>query len=54
MNKNKAMLKRVADWLEKISAGSMLIGLYQDSDYAAIFGFLMIVVALTLEWRIQR
>ena len=33
------MLKRVADWLEKISAGSMLIGLYQGNNYAVLFGF---------------
>jgi hypothetical protein len=48
------MLKRIADWLEKISAGSMLIGLYQGNNYAICFGFLLVLVALTIEWRIQK
>jgi hypothetical protein len=48
------MLKRVADWLEKISAGSMLIGLYQGNNYAVLFGFFLIIVALYLEWRIKQ
>ena len=48
------MLKRIADWLEKISAGSMLIGLYQGNNYTVLFGFFLIVVALYLEWRIRQ
>jgi hypothetical protein len=48
------MVKRVTDWLEKISAGSMLIGLYQGSNYAIILGFVLIFVALTFEWRIKK
>jgi hypothetical protein len=48
------MLKRVADWLEKMSAGSMLIGLYQGDNYATIFGFCLIVTALFLEWRMKK
>ena len=47
------MMKRVADWLEKISAGSMLVGLYQGNNYAVIFGFCLIIIALYLEWRIR-
>ena len=31
-------MKRIADWLEKISAGSMLIGLYQNSLWAIAIG----------------
>jgi hypothetical protein len=48
------MLKRIADWLEKISAGSMLIGLYQGNNYAIFFGFLLVLVALVIEWRMQK
>lgn len=31
-------MKRIADWLEKISAGSFLIGLYQDNSWAIVIG----------------
>ncbi len=31
-------MKRIADWLEKISAGSMLIGLYQNNLWAIAIG----------------
>jgi hypothetical protein len=48
------MLKRIADWLEKISAGSMLIGLYQGNNYAILFGFLLVFVSLVLEWRMKK
>lgn len=42
------MKKRIADWLEKISAGSMLIGLYQGNTFATCFGLLVICAALYL------
>lgn len=29
--RGEAKMKRIADWLEKISAGSILIGLYQNN-----------------------
>ncbi len=32
-------MKRIADWLEKISAGSILIGLYQNNMWAITIGF---------------
>ena len=31
-------MKRIADWLEKISAGSILIGLYQNNLWAISIG----------------
>lgn len=31
-------MKRIADWLEKISAGSVLIGLYQNNLWAIAIG----------------
>ena len=31
-------MKRIADWLEKISAGSLLIGLYQNNLCAIAIG----------------
>ena len=31
-------MKRIADWLEKISAGSILIGLYQNNLWAIAIG----------------
>ena len=35
----EAEMKRIADWLEKISAGSILIGLYQNNMWAITIGF---------------
>ena len=32
-------MKRIADWLEKISSGSILIGLYQNNMWAITIGF---------------
>jgi len=31
-------MKRIADWLEKISAGSILIGLFQNNMWAIAIG----------------
>lgn len=45
------MVKRIADWLEKMSAGAMLIGAFQDKIEAVIFGAVLIVVSLYLTWR---
>ena len=46
-------LKRIVDWLEKISAGSMLIGIFQDRPSAVIFGLVIFVLALKLERRMK-
>ena len=47
------MLKRIADWLEKISAGSMLIGLYQENAVAILFGLLLFVAIVIIQRRLQ-
>ena len=35
---SEARMKRIADWLEKISAGAMLIGLFQNNLWAIAIG----------------
>ena len=47
------MLKRIVDWAEKISAGSMLIGIFQDRPGAVIFGLIVFILALRLEGSIK-
>ncbi|MDR2574585.1 MAG: hypothetical protein LBC94_09660, partial [Desulfovibrio sp.] len=47
------MVKRIADWLEKISAGSMLIGLYQGNAVATLFGLALFCVVLVLQRRLS-
>jgi len=47
------VLKRIADWLEKISAGSMLIGLFQGNFYAAAIGALALLAVLYLQWKYE-
>ena len=44
-------MKRVADWLEKISAGSMLIGLYKDNGWALVIGIGALIGCLYLTRR---
>jgi len=48
------MLKRVADWMEKISAGSMLIGMFQLKWEAITIGALAFGVVLYMQWREKR
>ena len=48
------MLKRVADWMEKISAGSLLVGLYQDEFYAVAIGTTAFCGMLLLQGYLQR
>ena len=48
------MLKRVADWLEKFSAGSMLIGWYQDNIQAITIGMVVFGVMLFIQHLIRR
>lgn len=45
------MTRRIADWLEKISAGSVLIGLYQDNMWAFAIGFGTIAASLYMSRR---
>ena len=42
---------RILDWAEKISAGSMLIGLFQKDQgvFAAVFGLTLMILVLKLE-----
>lgn len=43
--------KTMADWLEKISAGAMLVGLFQDDKGAGAIAISMIVLGLCLYFR---
>lgn len=44
-------MKRIADWLEKISAGSMLIGLFQNNLWAIAVGIGALVGSVYLSRR---
>lgn len=44
-------MKRIADWLEKISAGSILIGLYQNNLWAIAIGFMTLVGSMYITRR---
>ena len=48
------MLKRIADWMEKFSAGSMLIGVFQINFYAITLGVIALGVVLGLQRYLQR
>ncbi len=49
----QSMIKGIADWLEKISAGSMLIGLWKDNTDALWLGIVLIVGASLIRWRLR-
>ena len=40
------MSKRISDWLEKISAGSLLVGMYQNNLTAMFIGIFTLVIIL--------
>lgn len=41
------MIKRIADWLEKISAGAMLIGLFKEGGtQITILGICILVASI--------
>jgi hypothetical protein len=48
------MSKRIADILEKIGAGSMLIGLFQNNNDAVICGLILLAIVLIIERRLQK
>jgi hypothetical protein len=48
------MIKRVADLLEKIAAGSFLIGLFQGQNLALVFGSLTFTTSLILTRGLER
>ena len=48
------MIKRLADILEKIAAGSFLIGLFQGQNVALVFGLLAFTVSMVLTRVIER
>lgn len=48
------MVKRTADWLEKISAGAMLIGIFQDNTPATIVGLAFFGFSEFLTWRMEK
>lgn len=46
-------MRIIVDWLKNISAGSILIGLYQNSVWAWLIGFATLIYALYLNRRIK-
>ena len=48
------MIKRMADLLEKVAAGSFLIGLYQGNDKAIALGLWALGVCMVLTWILER
>ena len=45
------MLKRIADWLEKVSVAGFAVGVFQDQ---LVLGMVMAAIALTLSLAITR
>ncbi len=47
-------MKRIADWLEKISAGAMLIGLFQNNLWAVAIGIGALAGSIYMTRRMQQ
>jgi len=48
------MIKRLADFLEKIAAGSFLIGLFQGQNTAITLSLWTLAVSMILTWGNER
>ena len=44
------MIKRIADLLETVAAGSFLIGIYQGQNFAMALGLWLFTISLSLTW----
>jgi len=44
------MIKRMADLVEKVAAGSFLIGMYQGKNVAIALGLWLFTASLLLTW----
>lgn len=44
------MRKRIADWMEKISVGSLLVGIYQEKTMGLVVAGSALAICLTLTW----
>lgn len=45
------MVKRIADWLEKMSAGCIVAGIFQERWPGLALGALFMAYSLYLTWR---
>jgi len=48
------MIKRLADWLEKMSVAAFAIGLFQGHDGAVAFGAGAFSASMALSWLLER
>ena len=48
------MTKRLLDWLEKISAGSLLVGMYQNNLAAMFIGIITLTIILAATTKEQK
>ena len=48
------MFKRVVDWMEKFSVGSLLVGLFQNKEPAVVIGIVALSVMIGLQLCLQR
>ena len=48
------MVKRLADWLEKISVGSLLIGIFQSSWSGIIVAVASVTLCFYITWLERR
>jgi hypothetical protein len=44
------MIKRIADLLEKVAAGSFMIGMYQEKNVAMAVALWLFTASLLLTW----
>jgi hypothetical protein len=45
------ILKKTSDFLEKMSVGSLVVGLYQDNTKGVITGVILLLISLPLVFR---
>jgi len=48
------MVKRIADWLEKMSVGFIIGSFFNGSGLAVTFGLVAAIISFYLTWREQQ
>ena len=48
------MIKRLADWLEKMSVAAFAVGIFQARDEAITLGIGTFAVSMMISWRLGR
>ena len=47
------MIKRIADWLEKMSIAAFAVGIFQSRTLGVIIGVISLIISLWISYRLE-